>query len=71
MKSLLYKNKLTLLVMWSSQAILILAEVAGEFQLNHPLNPASFRAAFTASLIAKNIEYAKNKGGSPTACKNY
>lgn len=45
----------------------ILADVAGASSLNSKLTPASARAAFIASLIAKNAEHAKNRGGSPTA----
>jgi len=33
----------------------------------YPVRPWSFRAADTASLIAKYAEAPKNNGGSPTA----
>lgn len=39
--------------------------VAGLFSWNGPVKPASFRAAVTASLIAKNTELPKNNVGSP------
>lgn len=55
--------------MWSWQAIRILAAVAGAFNVNKGSTPDSFLASLIASRIAKSIELAKNKGGSPTAYK--
>lgn len=57
----------TFLVIWSSQAMRIRAEVAGDSKVKSGEAPASTRAAAIASFIAKNIELAKNNGGSPTA----
>lgn len=55
--------------MWSSQAIRMRAEVAGASKRNSKDTPASARAAFIASFIAKNADDARNNGGSPTAWK--
>lgn len=41
--------------------------MAGESSLNDPVNPVSILAAVMASLIAKKIDEARNRGGSPTA----
>lgn len=54
-------------MIWSSQAIRIRAEVAGESKRNSGETPASARAALIASFIAKKAEHARNNGGSPTA----
>lgn len=57
------------LVNSSSQAMRMRAEVAGECKVNLELAPRSFLAAAIASLIAKNAEIPRKRGGSPTACK--
>lgn len=59
--------ELTFLVIWSSQAIRILAEVAGDSSSKSKGTPASALAAFMASFIAKKADEARNSGGSPTA----
>ena len=56
-------------VNWSPQAIRIFSTVAGLLKAKFPVSPASFRAADTASLMAKSTDAAKNSGGSPIACK--
>jgi hypothetical protein len=61
------KHIFTLTVISSSQAIRIRAAVAGESSLNAPVKPFSVLAAVMASLIAKKIDEARNRGGSPTA----
>lgn len=43
------------------------AHVAGTSNVNSSATPASMRADFIASLTAKNIDAARNNGGSPTA----
>lgn len=45
------------------------SDVAGEFIVKLPVIPASVLAEWMASLIAKKTLDARNKGGSPTACK--
>ena len=45
------------------------AAVAGESSLNGDVIFMSFRAALIASLMAKNADDARNRGGSPTALK--
>lgn len=67
MKLLFYT--LTISVILSMHAILILAAVAGESNLNHSVLPDSFLAALIASRIAKKIDDDRNNGGSPTAYK--
>lgn len=54
-------------MMLSSQAIRILAAVAGELKLKEAENPFEVLADVIASFIAKKTELAKNRGGSPTA----
>ena len=54
-------------VISSKQAILILSGVAGLSRGNQSLHPISALAALMASLIAKNTQDARKKGGSPTA----
>jgi hypothetical protein len=51
----------------SAQAMRMRSGVAGESSTNHPVWPASFRAAEMAALMAKRAEAARNRGGSPTA----
>ena len=60
-------SRFTFLVKLSMHAIRIRAEVAGESSLKYPLTFISSLAAIIASFIAKNMEHAKNSGGSPTA----
>jgi hypothetical protein len=43
--------------------------VAGEFIVKWPVKPDSVLAEEIASLIAKKTLDARNKGGSPIACK--
>jgi hypothetical protein len=64
---IMLKHIFTLAVISSSQAIRIRAAVAGESSLNVPFSPVSALAAVMASLIAKKIDEARNRGGSPTA----
>lgn len=45
------------------------AHVAGASNVNSGGTPVSMRDDFIASLIAKNIDAARNNGGSPTAYK--
>ena len=52
---------------WSTQAILILSAVAGPSSRNPLDTPASALAESIASRMAKKIEAAKNRGGSPMA----
>lgn len=59
-------DKQTFFVIPSTHASLILEAVAGEIRLKFGVKPSSFRAAPIASFIAKNIDEAKNNGGSPT-----
>ena len=59
---------LTSLVNRSTHAIRILSAVAGLSNRNLPVSPESARADFTASLMAKNAEAPRNKGGSPIPC---
>ena len=61
------KRIFTMTVISSSQAIRMRATVAGESSLNAPVKPLSILAAVMASLIAKKIDEARNRGGSPTA----
>jgi hypothetical protein len=61
------KYVFTLAVISSSQAIRIRAAVAGESSLKVPFSPLSDLADVMASLIAKKIDEARNRGGSPTA----
>ncbi len=49
----------------SSHAILILSHVAGASSWNIEDNPRSVLAAIIASLMAKNTDEARNRGGSP------
>jgi len=44
------------------------SQVAGLSINKGSVSPASLRAAFTASWMAKNTDAARNNGGSPTAC---
>lgn len=55
------------LVNSSMQAIRIRSGVAGVSSGNHSVRPHSDLAAAIASLMAKNTEDARKKGGSPTA----
>ena len=47
------------------------SQVAGLSIWKGLLSPASSRAAFMASWMAKNTDAARNNGGSPTACNKY
>lgn len=60
-------NMHTSLVKRSSQVLRILSGVAGLSNLKGPLRPDSFLAAVMASLMAKNTEAARKRGGSPIA----
>lgn len=53
--------------MWSEQAILMRAAVAGESNLKGPVILASALAAEIAAFMAKNAAAARKRGGSPTA----
>ena len=64
-------NTPTCFVRWSEQAILMRSQVAGLSIWKGLLSPASSRAAFMASWMAKNTDAARNNGGSPTACSKY
>ena len=64
-------NTPTCFVRWSEQAILMRSQVAGLSIWKGLLSPASSRAAFMASWMAKNTDAARNNGGSPTACNKY
>lgn len=59
------------LVNSSSHAMRMRAEVAGECKVNDGSAPRSFLAAAIASLMAKNVEIPRKRGGSPTACELY
>ena len=58
----------TILVNWSLHANRILSQVAGLSIRNTSSSPLSFLADAIASLMAKNTEAARKRGGSPTAC---
>lgn len=60
-----YCNFHTIFVKRVAQARHARSGVAGLFSWNGPVRPASFRAAVTASLIAKNTELPRNNVGSP------
>ncbi len=60
-----YYNSRTNFVKCVAQARHARSGVAGLFSWNGPVKPASFRAAVTASLIAKNTELPRNTVGSP------
>jgi hypothetical protein len=63
---------ITLAVIWSAHARRIRSTVAGESSLNRPSSPVSFLADAIAFLIAKKMEEARNKEGSPVPyIKNY
>ena len=53
----------------SWRAIRMRSAVAGEFIVKWPVKPDSVLAEEIASLIAKKTLDARNKGGSPIACK--
>lgn len=60
-----YCNFHTIFVKCVVQARQARSGVAGLFSWKGPVRPASFRAAVTASLIAKNTELPRNNVGSP------
>lgn len=60
-----YCNFHTIFVKCVAQARHARSGVAGLFSWKGPVRPASFRAAVTAPLIAKNTELPRNNVGSP------
>jgi hypothetical protein len=60
---------MTLLIKSSSHAMRIRSAVAGELIAKLPVKPDSALAEQIASLMAKKTLDAKNKGGSPIACR--